>query len=101
MIRSVVSAIGGAAIAAGSVFLVMAAREAAVVRGAVNAARIEEQSACNDRVAQVGRAIDVEVDRRVQAALDAANALEETPDVPADLQALCDRSASCLDRKRP
>ena len=93
----VIWAVVGPMLAAG----LMRGREAVMVRAAVHATRIEQQSACNDRVAQVARAHDKEVDDEVDAALAAVAALSPTPTTPEGLRALCDRSASCRSRVRP
>ncbi len=77
----------------------MTARETIVVSGAVRAARNEEVSLCNERTRQIGDKLADESRRAVETAVAAANAEKPTPEVQAEINALCKRSASCRDRE--
>ena len=96
-IALVIWAFVGPMLAAG----LMRGREAVMVRASIRATRIEEQSACNDRVAQIALATNSAVDKAVAEAVAAANEAQATPDTPADILALCNKSASCRSRVRP
>lgn len=80
---------------------VMLGREAIIVSAERKAARVTERAACDSRIQQIETAINAASDDATDKAIAAADAMEQTPDVPADLLALCNRSASCRSRRAP
>ena len=84
-----------------AVGLIMRGHESVMVNAAIKATRVEEQTTCNARVTQIEIKLNRAADAASASAAEAADAMESTPDVPADLHALCERSASCMSRRRP
>ena len=89
-------AVVGPALGAGIMF----AREVVVTSGAVKAARTEERAECRSKIAAVRAEINRSAETAVGAAKVAADAVAPVPEVPAELVALCRKSASCLERER-
>lgn len=88
------------AIAGGSLmFLTMAAREAVVVAGAVKVERDRGTVSCNARVGEIERAHNEAVAKAVDEAVAAAASISQTPETKAEILALCQRSASCRERR--
>lgn len=94
-LRSALPALGGAAAAGLTVWIWMSGQQAIIVRAEVRAEAIRQRTICDDRVAQVGRKVTEEADKRIA---DAIAAAREIPEVSEDIKALCKRSASCLSR---
>lgn len=92
-------AIAGPALAAGVTWTAMSARERIVTSARVQAAKDQSRIECNSRVATLAREHDRVVDEITDEASAAADATQ-TPQSMPDLQALCDRSASCRDRQK-
>lgn len=59
-----------------------------------------EMSACNARIAEMARETDVAIKLAADEARAAADMIERTPEEVAELQALCNRSASCRSRTK-
>lgn len=97
----IIAALGALAGAAAGGFLTygtMLAREKIVVQGAVKTERDKGVLACNVRVGEIERAHNKAVEEAVEEARRAAEAVTPTPETPAEIKALCARSASCRER---
>lgn len=77
----------------------MAVRERIVVSGAIKAERAAGIVACNSRVSQIEAATNAAVAAGIADANSAANEIGVTPAAAAELQAICDMSASCRSRR--
>lgn len=91
-------AVAGPALAVGVTWTAMSIREEIVSSAKVRAARDFSRIECNSRVATLSREHDRVVDAITDEAEAAANATTTPQSVP-EIQALCDRSASCRDRR--
>jgi hypothetical protein len=89
----------GPVLAGGVVYSAMLLREAVLVQGAVANARNGATITCNQRVAEIQRVHDQEVDDSVDSAIEAVDALSPTPVELAARQALCDQSPGCKSRR--
>lgn len=92
-------AVAGALVSGGLMYGAMIAREKIVVDGAVKAERNKGVISCNARVGEIERAHNAAVSEAVEQARRAAEAVTPTPETPAEIVELCQRSASCRDRQ--
>lgn len=97
-VLAIVGALVGAFASGGLTYATMIAREKIVVQGAVKAERDKGVAACNIRVGEIERAHNKAVSDAVEEARRAAEAVTPTPEAPAEILALCQRSASCRER---
>lgn len=95
----VLGGLAGAALSGGVTYASMLAREKIVVQGAVNAERDAGTVRCNNRVGEIERSINTEVDKRVDEAIKAAGLVSPTPEAAAELNALCTADPAC--RREP
>lgn len=98
-VMAVLGALAGAAVSGGLTYGAMLVREQIVVDGAVAAERNKGVITCNARVGEIERAHNAAVAEAVEAARRAAEAVTPTPETPAEIIALCQKSASCRSRK--
>lgn len=92
-------AVAGPVLSGGLVYGSMRVREAIVVSGAVRAARDGATVVCNQRVAEIQRVHDREVDDSVDDVIAAIDGLGPAPVVMADRLARCKASPGCLRRE--
>lgn len=71
----------------------------AAVSAAVIKTKHEEEAQCAVRITRITKDIEDDTERRIQQAKDAVAALAPTPADDAGVRSLCERSASCRDRK--
>jgi outer membrane murein-binding lipoprotein Lpp len=64
----------------------------------VAAARHAERANCTARMSEIVTAQNAQIQAAVDEARAAADAIERTPDEAAEIEALCNRSASCRSR---
>lgn len=76
----------------------MLVREKIVVAGAVTAEKTKQVQVCNVRVNEVTAALNRAADDRVAAAEEAAGTVLD-PETDTELMAICQREASCRDRR--
>lgn len=98
-VLTLIGALAGAAASGFLTYGTMLAREAIVVQGAVKVERDKGVLACNARVGEIERAHNLAVTEAVEEARRAAEAVTPTPEAPAEIKALCARSASCRERQ--
>jgi len=67
---------------------------------AVASAKSEERVACSGRMTEMQTKLNNDAAEKVRAAEEAARTLAATPAEAAELADLCNRSASCRDRKK-
>lgn len=91
--------LAGALAGGGLTYTTMLAREAIVVQGAVKVERDKGVVTCNARVSEIERVHNAAVSAAVEEARAAAAAVTPTPEAPAEIMALCQRSASCRERR--
>lgn len=96
----VLAALAGGALSGGVTFLVMEAKEAIAVSSAVKAERRNGVVTCNARVGEIERQHNAAVTAAVDEARRAAEAVSATPETPAEIMVLCQKSASCRERKQ-
>ncbi len=77
----------------------MRAREAIVVSGARQAERNIQVSICNEQRLEIGREISRASTLGVSEVREALGEVTPTPEVPAEILALCKASASCRSRE--
>lgn len=97
-IFAILGALAGAALSGGVTYVSMLARETIVVQGAVKAERNTGITHCNARVGEIERVHNAAVSKAVEDATAAAAAVTPTPETPAEVLALCKKSASCRER---
>lgn len=98
-VLAIVGALAGAAAGGLLTYGTMLAREAIVVQGAVKTERDKGVLACNVRVGEIERVHNKAVETAVEEARRAAEAVTPTPETPAEIVELCQRSASCRERQ--
>ncbi len=96
---ALLGALAGAALSGGLTYGAMLVREQIVVDGAVKAERNKGVLTCNVRVGEIERAHNAAVTEAVDEARRAAEAVTPTPETPAEIIELCQKSASCRSRK--
>lgn len=96
---AVLGALAGAAVSGGLTYGAMLVREQIVVDGAVKAERNKGVLTCNARVEEIERVHNAAVSEAVEAARRAAEEVTPTPETPAEIVDLCQKSASCRSRK--
>ncbi len=96
----IIAALAGAAASGVLTFLTMEAKEAIAVRSAVKIERRNGIVTCNARVGEIERQHNAAVTAAVDEARRAAEAVSATPETPAEIMALCQKSASCRERKQ-
>jgi hypothetical protein len=74
-------------------------KQRAAVASAVRTAKADERQACNVKIGSIKEEIERDAAKQIKDAKDAVAALSPTPPDDAGLRALCDRSASCRDRR--
>jgi hypothetical protein len=97
----VIWALVGPAVAGGVTWAAMYAQQKIVVAGAVRVARGDEILKCNAQRAAIAETINATARRSISDAWEAASNVTATPEVPAEIAALCKASASCRDRGSP
>ena len=97
-VLAIVGALAGVAAGGFVTYGTMLAREAIVVQGAVKNERDKGILSCNVRVGEIERVHNKAVETAVEEARRAAEAVTPTPETPAEIKALCARSASCRER---
>lgn len=98
----IIAALGALAGAAAGGFLtygIMSVSEAIVVERAVKAERDAGVVTCNSRVTEIERVHNKAVTDAVEEARRAAEAVTPTPETPAEIVELCQKSSSCRSRK--
>lgn len=98
-IIAIIGALAGAAVSGGLTYSAMLVRERVVVEGAVKAERNKGVITCNARVGEIERVHNAAVSEAVEQARRAAEAVTPTPETPAEIVDLCQKSASCRSRK--
>lgn len=98
-VMAVLGALAGAALSGGLTYGAMLVREQIVVDGAVKAERNKGVVTCNARVGEIESVHNAAVSEAVEAARRAAEAVTPTPETPAEIVDLCQKSASCRSRK--
>ncbi len=98
-VMALLGALAGAALSGGLTYGAMLVREQIVVDGAVTAERNKGVLTCNARVGEIERVHNTAVTEAVEEARRAAEAVTPTPETPAEIVALCQKSASCRSRK--
>lgn len=97
-VLALLGGLAGAVLGGGLTYTTMLAREAIVVQGAVKIERNKGVTICNARVGEIERSLNAAVSTAVEEARAAAAAITPTPEAPAEIMALCQRSASCRER---
>ena len=93
--------IGGLLLAAPfATYGVMSIHETIAVAGAVKATKAEAINACNAQIDRIANQLNQDADKRVSDAAQASAAVGATPSAKQDIIDLCNRSASCRERKK-
>lgn len=91
--------LAGVVAGGGLTYGAMMTREAIVVEGAVKAERNRGITTCNARVGEIEKAHNDAVAKAIEEARAAAATVADTPTAPAEILALCQKSASCRERR--
>lgn len=74
-------------------------KQRAAVADAVRSTQADERKQCASRIESIAKGLKDEADKRIEEARAAVAALPPTPNDDSGLRSLCERSASCRDRK--
>ena len=94
----VIGGLAGAVASGGITYLSMLAREEIVVKGAVKVERDKGIIACNARVGEIERVHNAAIESARGEVRTVVERIEATPEAPAEIKALCQRSSSCRER---